>query len=81
MNISSSLIHNSQEQLISKILELEARLYQVSIDNQELRHKKNGLEIDYSQKKTLLLQCQHPPKASLKRPSHNYSQSTISYSR
>ena len=80
MNISSSLIHNSQEHLISKILELEARLYRVSIDNQELRLKKNGLEIDYSQKKALLLQSQHLPKPSLKRHAHNYSQSTISYS-
>lgn len=34
INISNSFIQNPQEQLISKILELEARLYQTNIDNQ-----------------------------------------------
>lgn len=71
---SRSFFSHSQQHLISKILELETRLYQVSIDNQELRHTNITLQTDFAQKKGALAHAQPPQPPSLQKNRKNYSQ-------
>lgn len=78
LNISMSRSVYPQEHLISKILELEAKLYQSSIENQQLRIKNKDLQLEYAQKKELLLEGQRPIKVcSVAKHKRNSSLSSV----